>query len=326
MSIIQKGKGSLLQFLDTVFMINGEMVEDNGEDSFAFSVNEKLGMLAVFDGCGGIGSRKYAEYNNKSGAYVASRVAGDVAMEWFRQLCASGVTKIDNRVVLQMTESLKMRLERKMRGMETGTESSTLLGSLAKSFPTTASVVLFSNVGDVIQSSFIWAGDSRGFMLTPMGLCQITRDDIEDGEDALSNLSNDSKLTNLVSADGDFELHSRVVTCRESAILITATDGCFGYFSTPMEFEFMIIESMMHADNIGQWKQNLERYIKKYTADDYTMGIAVCGYKNFKNLKKAYIPRRMSLVSNYISRLELGDEAMKAYLWNEYKKTYYRGV
>ncbi len=326
MSIIQRGKGSLLKYLDTVFVINGEMIEDNGEDSFAFSVNEKFGMLGAFDGCGGIGSRKYAEYDNKSGAYVASRVASDVTMEWFRQLSASNISTIDNRTALQVTESLKMRLIRKLETLETGTKSSMIRGSLAKSFPTTTSVVLFSNIGEGVRASFIWAGDSRGYMLTPMGLCQITRDDIEEGIDALTNLSNDSKLTNLVYADGEFELHSRVVTCHEPSVLVTATDGCFGYFSTPMEFEFVLVESMMHATNITQWKTNLEQCIKKYTADDYTMGIAVCGYRDFKSMKQAFIPRRMDLVNKYISRLEVGDETAKLQLWEDYKKTYYRGV
>lgn len=316
---------SLLSALDTVFVINGEMIENNGEDSFAFSVNDRMGMVGVFDGCGGIGSRKYPEYGNKSGAYIASRVTSDLVMDWFKKH-SEEQEALSEKIIKDMCNNLKGRLGNKLRSMDSGTDSGVILGSLSKSFPTTASIILFSSYKETVYSSFIWAGDSRGFILTEDGLCQITRDDIEGGGDALNNLSADSKLTNFVSAAEDFQLHSKSVLCDSEAILITASDGCFAYFSTPMEFEFMLIESMQRADNVEQWKQNLEAYIKKYTADDYTMGIAVCGYKSFKKLKKAFLQRRNFLFEKYISKLENSGDEMKAALWNEYKKTYYRGV
>jgi len=217
-------------------------------------------------------------------------------------------------------------LQAKLGSLDTGAESSIMRGSLTKSFPTTASVILFSVNENKIYSSFIWAGDSRGFILTTDGLCQVTRDDIEGNGDALSNLITDSKLTNLVSANDDFVLHSRNIACDTPAVFITATDGCFGYYPTPMEFEFMLVDSLQHADSIDQWKANLEKSIREFTADDYTMGVAVCGYKSFKNLRKSFIPRREFLAKNYMSKLALESAEMKVTLWNEYKNTYYRGA
>ena len=325
MSTISNKKNGLLSFLDAVFVVNGEMIPDNGEDSFAYSVNDSLGMIGVFDGCGGIGSRKYPEYNNKSGAYIASRMTGDMTMNWFKQICAGGISPFGNNTP-QLCNNLKINLAERLKGMETMVNNSVMKGSLTKSFPTTASVILFSNAKKTLYSTFIWAGDSRGFILTPEGLCQITKDDIEGESDALTNLSADGKLTNLVSAMGDFQLHSRQIVSDEPQILITATDGCFAYFPTPMEFEYMLVESLQQSDSIAQWKQNLDQYVKKFTSDDYTMGIAVCGYTSFENLKQAFASRRMFLYQNYISRLAVGEDDMKVALWNEYKKTYYRGV
>ena len=76
-------KNSLVELLDTVFAVSGEMIKDNGEDSYAFFVNDKYGMIAVFDGCGGIGSRRYALYDDKTGAYIASHTVAQVAKKWF---------------------------------------------------------------------------------------------------------------------------------------------------------------------------------------------------------------------------------------------------
>lgn len=322
MSINQKAD-SLMAVLDTVFVVNGEMIEKNGEDSYAYSVNAEMGMIGVFDGCGGIGSRKYPEYNNKTGAYIASRLAGKVALDWFKRNCTQRLSESN---IVGICDDLQVRLRERMASMETGTETGTLRGSLTKSFPTTTSVILFSNYKNSIYSSFIWAGDSRGFILTQDGLTQMTCDDIEGGSDAMSNLSADGKLTNVVTAEGNFKLNNKNVICDNPAIFITATDGCFGYFSTPMEFEFMIIETLQHSENAEQWKNNLDSYIRGYTGDDYTMCIAVYKYKSFEKLKSAYAERSLFLKEYYISKLESADDVVKAALWDEYKKTYYKGV
>jgi len=47
-----------------------------GEDSFSYSfVGQEAGYISVFDGCGGMGARKYPKAGNKTGARVASKLA-----------------------------------------------------------------------------------------------------------------------------------------------------------------------------------------------------------------------------------------------------------
>lgn len=77
-------------------------------------------------------------------------------------------------------------------------------------------------------ADFIWAGDSRGYVLSDMGLAQVTKDDIDDSVDALDNISNDGVLTNVVSADGNYILHSKQIKIKDKIIIFNATDGCFG--------------------------------------------------------------------------------------------------
>ncbi|MBQ4528949.1 MAG: hypothetical protein II998_12855 [Clostridia bacterium] len=321
---INSKKNALVSVVDSIFVVGGEMIEKNGEDSYAYSLNDKYGFIGVFDGCGGIGSRKYDSFENKTGAFISSHTSANLMLEWFNLFTKHGY-ELSSDSMNSVCSSMKENLENELRKYDSVAGTTALKGSLTKNFPTTASMVLFSGDKSKMQALYIWAGDSRGFMLTKGGLIQITRDDIEDDGDALQNLSNDSKLTNMVCADGSFHLNGRMVNAPESGIMITATDGFFGYFSTPMEFEYMLLDTLMASESIAQWKDKLNDYIRKYTADDYTMCVAVYGYKSVRALKKVYAPRMDMLYKKYISGLPgLGDEA-RIHLWNDYKKDYYRG-
>ena len=41
-----------------------------------------MSLLCVADGCGGLGSRRYAELDGQTGAYAASRVAAQSVKRW----------------------------------------------------------------------------------------------------------------------------------------------------------------------------------------------------------------------------------------------------
>ncbi|MBQ4630905.1 MAG: hypothetical protein IJB70_07985 [Clostridia bacterium] len=317
-------KGSLLTFVDSMFVVAGEMIEQNGEDSYSYCLGNKFGYIGVFDGCGGIGSRKYENYDNKTGAYIASHVSGLTMLDWFKKFCAADYELSSNNIK-NICDSIKDNLERELKIFESSSATAAIKGSLTKNFPTTASMILFTSNKTEMYAAYIWAGDSRGFLLTEDGLFQVTTDDIEIDGDAMENLSNDSKLTNMVCADGDFKLNSRIISGEEKGIFVTATDGFFAYFSTPMEFEFMIIDSMLASDSVETWKSQLANYIKKYTGDDFTMGVTVYGYKTFKALKKSYFDRHNVLYTKYISKLADMSDEEKVNLWNDYKKNYYRG-
>lgn len=317
-------KDCLTGFLDTVFVINGEMIAHNGEDSFAYSFADSNGFMGVFDGCGGIGSRKYEEYERKTGAYLASHLIALETMDWFGSFQARGLT-VSTNTTAEICSELCSRYSARLKLADSKTSGAMIKGSLTKNFPTTASLILFSYAEKKLNASFVWAGDSRGFVLTTQGLSQITRDDIDEGEDALSNLSNDGRLTNVVSAVGDFKLNCRQITCSGPAVFVTATDGCFAYFSTPMEFEYMLISTLENAENIHDWKKRLHAYILEYTGDDHTMCVAVCGYRNFRTLKRAYAERLKYIETEYMSKLDGISEKEKIALWNHYRATYYRG-
>ncbi len=318
-------KKTMVSILDGFFVINHDMIENNGEDSFAYSINERYAVFAAFDGCGGIGARKYDTYQNKTGAYIASHVSSEVLIEWFKQFSHNNV-RLSGNSIGAISKEMQAYLTEGLQVWESGATASVIKGSLTKSFPTTASVILMSYEGD-LNTAFIWAGDSRGYVLNhAAGLSQITTDDIEGDDDALSNLTNDSRLSNMVNATGDYKLNHRMLKFgdKSPAVLITATDGCFGYYSTPMEFEYMLLSTMQNSTNMEAWKKNIEREVREYAGDDYTMCVAVKGYNNFKTLKRLFEKRYDFMYDKYISKLENISDEGKVELWNEYKDTYYR--
>jgi serine/threonine protein phosphatase PrpC len=319
-----KNTENLLSLMD-VFAVKGEMVAGKGEDNYAIKSNVRYGLFGVFDGCGGIGSRKYPVFQNRTGAFIAAQIAGrTIKEEWFPDFCNKGQSLSANNIPVLLND-LKGFLLKGLADADSHTEKSLIKGSLTKNFPTTAAFVLSELQDGDLKAYFIWAGDSRGYLLGEYGLVQVTADDISGGMDAMSNLNDDGKLTNVISADGDFNLNYTGFTIQEQTILITATDGCFGYFQTPMEFEFMLLETLCKSKNIAEWKNAVDRQIREVAGDDYTICIAVYKSKGFKELKKAYARRYEHLRDEYIKPMKTADAATLTALWDRYKNAYYGG-
>ena len=318
-------ENDLLSLVYKIVTVNGEMIKGNGEDSYSHIVNERYGFFGVFDGCGGIGSRKYEEFDNKTGAYIASRVVSDMSYEWFMDFCNRG-EPLSEHLICGLLEDMREFLIENLVIVDACVKTTAIKGSLTKKFPTTSALALCEYQQGFLEVCFVWAGDSRGYVLTKDGLVQVTIDDVSGNMDAMSNLSDDGRLTNVISANGDFKLNHKIITISQPTILITATDGCFGYFSTPMEFEYMLVETLTMSYNLENWQGRLDQYIRQYTGDDYTMCITICGYKKFSALKKAYISRKQQLYTDYISKLNTANLDKKNKLWKQYKKAYYQGA
>lgn len=313
----------------SVTVIAGEMVKDNGEDSYAYCFGTNYGYIAVFDGCGGLGAKRYTEFSNKTGAYLASRLVALSTLEWFKATYLINEPRKSEFPVNRLKTSIENRLNQ-IKAMTDKLDTLSIKGSLSsKSFPTTASCVVcdYTNNKSLI-CHFLWAGDSRGYILDREGLSQITKDDIEDDEDALANLSSDSKLENVINADSTFVLNNKSIIVHYPAITIMSTDGAFAYFQTPMEFEYALLYTLSKSANIAEWEILLNKYIKEFASDDYTLMLAVFGFSSFEEMKKYYFSRAGYLYNNFISPIVAARKENKGYdvkpFWEQYKQTYYR--
>ena len=98
--------------MDQFFVVHGEKIPGKGEDSFLLSVNERAGLAAVFDGCGGSGARVYKDLGGKTGAYIAARVLSDTMCGWFEDSWDE-----DERVYRISDVSLKKAIDARLSGL-----------------------------------------------------------------------------------------------------------------------------------------------------------------------------------------------------------------
>jgi len=291
--------------LGALFCVAGEMKKQNGEDSYYYAAKDNKVIVSVFDGCGGIGSRRYENFSGKTGAYVASRAVCGGVKDWFEN---------DNAD----PQTIKERIDRSLKICENFADrGGRLMGSLGKSFPTTAAISVVTTSQKGVDATCLWSGDSRCYMLNSLGLHQISRDDV-DGEDAFSNLSDDGVLTNVITSNFPFVVNQKNISLSYPCVFFTATDGCFGYVNTPMDFEYLILETLMLSESVEDWKNRLSERILGFAGDDYTMSLAAFGFGTFVDMKNYFLPRA-ELVRTQFVESDLPVEEK----WNLYRTEYY---
>jgi hypothetical protein len=172
------------------------------------------------------------------------------------------------------------------------------------------------------------------------GLQQLTTDDLRSGGDAMRNLSDDSVMSNCISADTDFHVNHRQVELQAPFLLLCATDGCFAYVRSPMHFEHLLLSTLQDARDAESWRRALEAAVTAITGDDAALallgpGADLDGFKRRFKDRTAEVERRyvdpLDRLDGQISaaqqelaglrgrRVELGAE-----LWGAYKHDYER--
>lgn len=290
-----------------------EMIENGGEDSFFSCVKNDKAVVSVFDGCGGLDGKVYQNFSCKTGAYIASRMLSGAMKAWFDSVGENIDTSHYKNLADRIYGIVSQYADRR---------NVVIKGSMHKDFASTVCGAVVKPKGEKMHADFIWAGDSRGYILSPDGLVQMTADDIR-GEDAMSNLRNDGVLTNVVSAKGNYAINKRSATVTYPAVVICATDGCFGYLSTPMEFEYLLLDTLSKSKCADEWGKNIQAQLKSISGDDYTMSLISLGFSSFDSLKKQMAPRKEFMKKHYIERLSNLDYEQKVALWEKYKEDYY---
>lgn len=290
-----------------------EMIENGGEDSFFSSIKEDKAIVAVFDGCGGLDSKIYQNFSFKTGAYMASRLLSGATKAWF-----------DNVGDPADIDEYKKLADRALgiAAQYADKRNVVIKGTMHKDFASTLCAAVVKPKKDKMHVDFAWAGDSRGYIFSPEGLVQMTRDDIRN-EDAMSNLRNDGVLANVAYHGGKYSVNKRSATVTYPAIVVCATDGCFGYMTTPMEFEYLLLKALSKSKNANDWKELILHDLKEISGDDCTMSLISLGFGDFAELKNAMEPRKKYMEETYINKIANLSYEQKVSLWDEYKENYY---
>lgn len=314
-------------FPDFVLSICQEAKPGCGEDSYCYCFCAESGLLAVFDGCGGLGAQRHKCYANHTEAYMASRFCAGAFYAAFQRLfpldgqCRSVAEDFCALSSAHCADAL-----RKYR--PDADAKTRVLGTMVRTLPTTVASALVLRKEDRYAVHSIWAGDSRVFLLTPQGLAQLTSDDTT-VTDPMDNLYEDGILRNILHAERAPSLHHTGVAVDGPFLVLAATDGCFNYFSTPMEFEWVTLFALLHSGSAAEWEQMIRELIGRVAGDDYTLILSAYGFECFDRLKAAYATRLKLLEREYIkqiSRLPLADRATRNVLWERYKREYSRYI
>ena len=292
-----------------------EKSEGNGEDANCWSENETGVLAGVFDGCGGAGARRCPKYGGRSEAFLASRAAA-VLTKWFFE--KGGFRRQDaGEFFQQKLEQFFFRIK------ELYGEDVRILGSMSKLLPTTLAAAVTAQQDGQIFADLYWAGDSRVYLLDKDGLAQLTEDDLEAG-DAFENLTDDSPMTNMVQLSQPFTIHQARLPVTGPCFLFAATDGCFGYLSTPMEFEYLLLYELMKAKTPEEWEARLIGRLGQIAADDCSISGTVIGFRDFSSLQAGLYPRARQLYAGCIRLLKGAGREQRAALWQDYRDNYYR--
>jgi serine/threonine protein phosphatase PrpC len=297
------------------FGFNLGKVPDHGEDSDPILRDgPDLGLVAVFDGMGGAGGTVYeTPEGRRTGAYLASRIARDVVERRMLDLLEPDWNLNGEAAADDLHGSVQQALRERLA--ELNAPPSGLRSRLLRALPTTMAVVALQRTqpgGSTWACHLLWAGDSRAYAFEPAGARQLTTDDLRDPGDAMANLRQDSVVSNAMSADTDFHVNYRRIELRAPFLVACATDGCFGYMSTPMHFEHLVLSHLQRARTPTAWSAALQSKIASVTGDDAAMSMIGVG-ATLKEFQALFAPRLAELEQQFIGPLdELNDAVAQA--------------
>lgn len=317
---------------------NREKVSGKGEDSDPILLrNESTFVVGVFDGMGGSGATTCnSAYGECTQAYVASRIIRNTVEELFQAT--------HNILAQDIEEKCRQRLKAEIEKFPSA--KSMLRNGMIREYPTTLSVIqAYSDDSDVVINSF-WAGDSRNYLWTKEGLFQISKDDLRIDLDPLENLREDAPLSNCICNDRKFIInHKPIKIEKQSCAIFSATDGCFGYYKSPMHFNNMLKETLRNAIDLEDWERKVEDEIGKVAGDDASLSLIVINNDNFDNFRENILNcspndnfQSIREIENEISSLHNQKLEIAAQIqiaenketeqinieWEKYKRSYYR--
>ena len=302
--------------LNIALAVTGRGSEGRDEDSYSYCFNDNGGFIGVFDGFGEMDSTTYSMLGRRTGGYIAGRLAAESTIKMFQ----NGNFTFSEMDSIKLTSDLKKYIDKVKKNFADNQDTALV--------PTTASIIACDySKKDSIMFEYLWAGNSRGYFLDKNGLCQITEDDVVEQISPIDETKK-PRVINLVNAETDFKINIKTVRTDAPTILVTATDGAYGSFATPMEFEYALLYTLNRAKNVAQWESLLRRLVSEFAKDDFAIMIVAFGFDDFKDLKHYFFERTKKMFNEYIEPISKAKEENSTSkveeLWNNYKADYYR--
>lgn len=293
--------------------------ENESEDADPISfANDNWGVLSVFDGMGGAGARKYKHEGTgeeHTAAYWGSRIVKDSVLTMVKN-CPKDVSPLQY-IETNLHKEIKINLDKKIQ--EFSNVNSTVWNKMVRKLPTTMAMLAYEIKEDYVEVNSYWAGDSRLYMLTKDKLTFLSIDDAdaEDG-DPFSPANMDLAMNNAISQEKEFVINkvdcSFSISSDSPFILIAATDGCFGYYKNPIEFEAMLRYGLLRSSDPASFMERVKQaIIDNVQQDDFSMVAVAFGSSNFEALKKTFANQDATITTEYFKWKRKYDRKLRRY-------------
>ena len=117
--------------------------------------------------------------------------------------------------------------------------------------------------------------------------------------------------------------------------MLSATDGCFNYFATPMHFHEVPLTGLKLSEDVSDWENFCKEEMSAVTGDDVSLSLLAIGFNDFNELKSSFAQSEVKCINeinnaqNNIKALSKDLEEAKTFLenliqaeWKEYKTSY----
>lgn len=268
--------------------------EDHGEDADPYvdvDTNRNWGIISVFDGMGGAGARKYKNANTgeeHTSAWWASRYVKE-AVETLMSSRVKGKNPI-TFLEANMKAAIVSKLNEVIKIFPAANTS--LLSKMMRKLPTTMALCAYFIDEKGITINCYWSGDSRVYMFDKNKMYFLTKDDVDAADgDPFSPANMDLAMNNTICQDRDFVINKSTITIPKTPnnpiVLIVATDGCFGYFRNPIEFEYTIRNTLSLSKQFDGWMPLIKKaIIDNIQQDDFSMALIEIGDTNFDSTRE----------------------------------------
>ena len=261
-------------------------------------------VLIVCDGLGGTGQTKHKIGDRYyTSAYMGSRCVSDAVKKY----CDEQKQELWNDDIAVMTKKLKIYLASQLEMcIQSCKLEKSLGGNMIELLPTTLAMAIFRKNGGFLDVRVIWAGDSRVYLLTPTdGLSQLSEDDVDGSFDAMKALGQ-SNMNNNVTGEGIDRFHLNYaeykIPIQDGFILFAASDGCFDYIESPMQFEYKLlaaIQQVFEEEPSVLGECIAENYQGENCKDDTTLAGIVIQIDETKAISELYRTRLLYMKENF---------------------------
>lgn len=283
-----------------------------GQDQDAPPVaNDKF--IIICDGLGGDGSAKHIIGLNgetQKSAYIGSRLLANICTEFFADNYEALLSrdKVNDSIGVLKSKIKEIFTEHLSKYPRTENSKGGLI------FPTTLASVVYKEENDYVLATVIWSGDSRVYMLTESNwLQQLSKDDVIGTFDAC--FGKDCRMSNCISQDDDFFINYACYKLPKNCVLFACSDGCFDFTTSPMHFEFKVLEALYSVNKIetvmlSNSFHNV--FSKMMCGDDCTFSGVVFGYTadDLREYIRHRISHLKSLTTNFTNAEQLYEKTI----------------